>query len=208
MASDSDEQPLIPSDPEERTEGIGRTVTLAPEIDFSSEVFDVETIVAQLQSITKSSNNTIAVLGTRQCSYLHQKIIELLGYALVLSGNHVITSGATGTHSATIRGALRAIKSDKSNVDLLTVILPQTVSRQPEEVQSLLEQVEQMAPGTVVELGHNELPLDLASRLCNSDILARVEQLIIFAFHDSDVMVGTVAEAKDKNVVTTALYLD
>lgn len=33
------------------------------------------------------------------------QIIELLAYALVLSGNHVFTSGALGTNAATIRCA-------------------------------------------------------------------------------------------------------
>lgn len=33
------------------------------------------------------------------------QIIELLAYALVLSGNHVFTSGAMGTNAATIRYA-------------------------------------------------------------------------------------------------------
>ena len=46
-------------------------------------------------------------------------------YALVLSGNHVYTSGAGGTHAATIRGALRAERSD-----LLTVVLPQSMQKQ------------------------------------------------------------------------------
>lgn len=35
-------------------------------------------------------------------------------------GNHIFTSGATGTNAAVIRGALRA-----ENQDLLTVVLPQ-----------------------------------------------------------------------------------
>ena len=39
------------------------------------------------------------------CSCVHLKIIELLAYALVLSGNHVFTSGAMGTNAATIRCA-------------------------------------------------------------------------------------------------------
>ena len=48
-------------------------------------------------------------LGTRHCSYLHQQIIELLAYALVLSGNHVFTSGAGGTHSGKSMYALLGI---------------------------------------------------------------------------------------------------
>ena len=76
------------------------------------------------------------ILGTRHCSLLHQQIIELLSYALVLSDNHIYTSGATGTHAAAIRGALRA-----DNQELLTVILPQTVLKQPREIRDLLGEV-------------------------------------------------------------------
>jgi hypothetical protein len=104
------------------------------------------------------------MLGTRHCTFLHQQIVELLSYALVLSGNHVYTSGAIGTHTAVIRGALRA-----ENQALLTVILPQTIKQQPPETRELLEKVEQ-----VEELGHNELPLGLASRMCNSQLLTKV----------------------------------
>ena len=50
--------------------------------------------------------------------------------------NHVFTSGATGTNAAVIRGALRAEKPD-----LLTVVLPQTLAKQPPESQELLQQV-------------------------------------------------------------------
>lgn len=51
-------------------------------------------------------------------------------------GNHIYTSGATGTNAAVIKGALRA-----ENPELLTVILPQSLSRQPAESQELLSQV-------------------------------------------------------------------
>ena len=61
---------------------------------------------------------------------------QLLSYALVLSDNHIYTSGATGTHAAAIRGALRA-----ENPELLTVILPQTLKRQPREIRELIAQV-------------------------------------------------------------------
>ena len=100
---------------------------------------------------------------------------QLLSYALVLSDNHIFTSGATGTHAAAIRGALRA-----ENPELLTVILPQTIRRQPREIRDLLGQVQK-----VIELSHDALPLDAASRLCNSELLSKGDQLIVFAFHDS-----------------------
>ncbi len=54
----------------------------------------------------------------------------------ILQDNHIYTSGATGTNAAVIRGALRAEKPD-----LLTVVLPQSRSKQPPESQELLEEV-------------------------------------------------------------------
>ena len=70
-------------------------------------------------------------------------------------GNHIFTSGATGTNAAVIRGALRA-----ENPDLLTVVLPQSMSKQPAESQELLGQVQ-----NVVEMPQNdELQLLEASR--------------------------------------------
>ena len=53
-----------------------------------------------------------------------------------MQDNHIYTSGATGTNAAVIRGALRAEKPD-----LLTVVLPQSRSKQPPESQELLEEV-------------------------------------------------------------------
>ena len=61
----------------------------------------------------------------------------------MLSNNHLWTSGGTGTHAAAIRGALRA-----ESPDLLTVILPQTRQKQPNEVRELLAKVQ-----NVIELG-------------------------------------------------------
>lgn len=56
--------------------------------------------------------------------------------ACLNQGNHLYTSGAIGTNAAVIKGALRANAPDK-----LTVILPQSLRRQPAESQELLLQV-------------------------------------------------------------------
>jgi hypothetical protein len=53
-----------------------------------------------------------------------------------LQKNHIFTSGASGTNAAVIRGALRAEKPE-----LLTVILPQSLKKQPPESQELLSKV-------------------------------------------------------------------
>ena len=133
----------------------------------------------------------IAFFGTRNMGWMHQQLIEVLSYAMVLTvrtlsrlrrcysaflfwiclpswwwgsqpchlqsqggvllwvqrtctglcavapqGNHIYTSGATGTNAAVIRGALRAEKPE-----LLTVVLPQSLSLQPPESQELLSEV-------------------------------------------------------------------
>ena len=63
----------------------------------------------ELREIQGQGPRKVCILGTRHCSYLHQQIIELLSYALVLSGNHVYTSGASGTNARPpgVRGARR-----------------------------------------------------------------------------------------------------
>ena len=82
--------------------------------------YSIDSILKELAAINQEGPQNYCILGTRHCSFLHQQIIELLAYALVLSGNHVFTSGSGGTNAAAIRGALRAERQD-----LLTVVLPQ-----------------------------------------------------------------------------------
>lgn len=89
-----------------------------------------DTVLQELTAIQQDGPRNVAILGTRYTSYLHQQIIELLTYANVLVGNHVFTSGAGGTNAAVIRGALRAEKPQ-----LLTVVLPQSLHKQPKETQ-------------------------------------------------------------------------
>ena len=124
---------------------------------------------------------------------------NLRAYALVLSGNHLYTSGASGTHAAAIRGALRAERED-----LLTVILPQSMARQPKEIQELLKKVDD-----VIAMPQNDdKSLDVASRLCNSYLLSQTDQLISFAFHESNTVIEATKEAKKLDMLVTTLYLD
>lgn len=109
------------------------------------------------------------------------------------------TSGAGGTHAATIRGALRAERPE-----LLTVVLPQSMGRQTKESQQLLKKVED-----VVTMPQNdEMSLDVASRICNSYLLSLTDQLISFAFHESSTVVEATKEAKELDMLVTVLYLD
>jgi len=120
-------------------------------------------------------------------------------YALVLSGNHVFTSGAGGTHQAAIRGGLRAEKPE-----LLTVILPQSLEKQPEDGQALLKKVKDL-----IEMPENDgLPLSEASRICNKALVNRASQLIAFAFHDSSAVLEAVELARSQNKPVTMLFMD
>ncbi|KAG5189568.1 hypothetical protein JKP88DRAFT_271571 [Tribonema minus] len=169
-----------------------------PQIRVEKE-YSIDTILKELAEIQRQGPKNYCILGTRHCSFLHQQIIELLAYALVLSGNHVFTSGAGGTNAATIRGALRAERPD-----LLTVVLPQSLAKQSDESQELLTQVQ-----NVIDAPQNDhLPLDVASRLCNSDLLSRADQLICFAFHDSHTIIETAREARALDMIVTELFLD
>lgn len=152
----------------------------------------------ELAAIQQTGSKRIAILGSRHVPITHQQLIETLSYALVLSGNHVITSGATGTNAAAIRGAMRA------DVNLLTVILPQSLDRQPKESRSQLENVMHLVENS----RNNEMSLAEASSLCNQEIISRCQQLICFAFHDSTTLLKTCQEAEDMRRVVTLFYFD
>lgn len=109
-----------------------------------------------------------------------------------------MTSGSTGTNFAAIRGALRADPS------LLTVILPQSLDRQPRESREQLEQVMHL-----VENPENDnLSLAEASALCNQEIISRCQQLICFAFHDSHTLLKTCQDAEEQRKIITLFYFD
>lgn len=84
------------------------------------------------------------------------------------------------------------------------MILPQSLSKQPEESQELLRQVEDL-----IEMPDNdELSLLEASRVCNKEIVARSQQVITFAFHDSSLLMQTCDDAKRESKIVTLFYLD
>ena len=138
------------------------------------------------------------MLGSRHVPITHQNLIEMMTYALVLLGNRIITSGAIGTNSAAIKGAMRGDPS------MLTVILPQSLKRQPNESRQQLEQVMHL----VENPGNDNLALAEASYICNKEIISRCQQLICFAFHDSRTLLQTCQNAEDQRKVVTLFYFD
>ncbi|KAK7277043.1 hypothetical protein RIF29_18192 [Crotalaria pallida] len=183
----------IPTQAQSVVEGSGAVLVSefkpVPDIDYLQE----------LLAIQQDGPRAIGFFGTRNMGFTHQKLIEILSYAMVITKNHIYTSGASGTNAAVIRGALRAEKPE-----LLTVILPQSLKKQPPESQELLSKVQ-----NVIEKPYNDhLPLIEASRLCNMDIISHVQQVICFAFHDSRLLMETCQEAKNMRKIVTLFYLD
>jgi len=101
--------------------------------------------------------------------------------------------------SATVRGALRAERED-----LLTVVLPQSLSKQTKESQELLKKVDDI----IAMPQNDDMSLDVASRICNSYLLSLTDQLISFAFHESNTVIEASKEAKALDMLVTTLYLD
>lgn len=164
----------------------------------SIEIPKLDTLAQELAAIQQTSSKRIALLGSRHVPLTHQHLIEMMSYALVLAGNRLMTSGATGTNAAAIKGAMRAEPS------LLTVILPQSLAKQPRESQEQLKQVIHL-----VENPENDhLSLGEASSLCNREIISRCQQLICFAFHDSHTLLQTCKEAEDQRRLVTLFYFD
>jgi len=55
---------------------------------------------------------------------------------------------------------------------------------------------------------NDNLSLDVASKLCNSRLLSESDQLIAFAFHESQTVIEATKEAKELEMLVTTLFLD
>ncbi|KAJ0977054.1 hypothetical protein J5N97_012528 [Dioscorea zingiberensis] len=193
FGSDEEVGVEVPTQAQSVVEGSGTVLVSEykpiPDLDYLQE----------LLAIQQQGPRAIGFFGTRNMGFMHQQLIEILSYAMIITKNHIYTSGASGTNAAVIRGALRAEKPE-----LLTVILPQSLKMQPPESQELLSKVK-----NVIEKPQNDhLPLIEASRLCNMDILSHVQQVICFAFHDSKLLMETCQEARNLRKIVTLFYLD
>lgn len=170
---------------------------IAPTIDGAP---DEMLILDNFNKIQFGGSRKIAVLGTSSLATdsKHEQMIELLSYALVLSGNHIFTSGGGATNSAVIRGALRACNSN-----LLTVILPQSLMKQPAEMQPLLSRVVNVED----QPQYDDMDLKEAATECNTKILGRVDEALAFVFHDSTTLIDAV-DGMGKSFPSTKFFLD
>ena len=140
----------------------------------------------------------IAILGSRHVPVVSIHLVELVARSLAQEGHNLITSGSQGVNAAVIRSVLEI---DPAR---LTVLLPQSLDRQPGESREQLEQVLHL----VEKPEHDELPLPMASSLCNHEIITRCDQLICYAFHDSETLLASVRVAEGMGKVVSLLYFD
>ena len=140
----------------------------------------------------------IAILGSRHVPVVSIHLVELVARSLAQEGHNLVTSGSLGVNAAVIRGVLEV---DPSR---LTVLLPQSLERQPSESRDQLERVLHL----VEKPEHDELPLPMASSLCNQEIIGRCDQLICYAFHDSETLLTSCRTAEDMGKVVSLMFFD
>ncbi|MFZ0409613.1 MAG: DNA recombination-mediator protein A [Cyanobium sp.] len=158
----------------------------------------IDTLAQELAMLQDRGKRRIAFLGSRHVPVVSIHLVELVARSLAQEGHNLITSGAQGVNSAVIRSVL--------DVDpgRLTVLLPQSLERQPLESRDQLDLVLHL----VEKPEHDELPLPMASSLCNHEIISRCDQLICYAFHDSETLLSSCRTAEDMGKVVSLMFFD
>jgi len=158
-------------------------------------------ILQNMNAIASGESTKLGIIGTNDLADGHKQMVELLTYALVLSGNHIYTSGGgNGTNRAVISGALRAC-----NADLLTVILPQSILRQDPDMQVLLMRVANLVQQPELD----DMDFKEAAQLCNDKIIKAVNKLLVFAYHDSSTVLKSAFAAEEiPEMEVIIFYLD
>ena len=158
----------------------------------------VDTLAQELALLQDKGKRRIAFLGSRHVPVVSMHLIELISRSLAQEGHSIITSGSQGVNAAVIRGVLEVDPS------LLTVLLPQSLERQTPEIRDQLEQVLHL----IEKIDNDELPLPIASSLCNQEIISRCDQLICFAFHDSETLLTSCHSAEEMGKVVSLMFFD
>lgn len=158
----------------------------------------VDTLAQELALLQDTGKRRIAMLGTRHVPVVSIHLVELVARSLAMEGHSMLTSGGQGVNGAVIRGVLGV------DASRLTVILPQSIERQPPESRDQLSGVLHL----VQKPEHDALPLVEASSICNREIVSRCDQLICFVFHDSITLIDSCRIAEDLGKVVTLLYFD
>ena len=88
----------------------------------------IDTLAQELALLQDKGKRRIAILGSRHVPVVAIHLVELIARSLAQEGHSLITSGSQGVNAAVIRAVLEVDPS------LLTVLLPQSLDRQPNEI--------------------------------------------------------------------------
>ncbi len=158
----------------------------------------IDTLAQELALLQDKGKRRIAFLGSRHVPVVAIHLVELIARSLAQEGHSIITSGSQGVNAAVIRGVLEVDPA------LLTVLLPQSLDRQAPEIRDQLGQVFHL----IEKVDNDDLPLPIASSLCNQEIINRCDQLICFAFHDSETLLTSCHTAEEMGKVVSLLFFD
>ena len=158
----------------------------------------VDTLAQELALLQDKGKRRIAILGSRHVPVVAIHLVELIARSLAQEGHTLLTSGSQGVNAAVIRGVL-AVDRER-----LTVLLPQSLDRQVPEIRDQLDQVLHL----IEKPEHDDLPLPIASSLCNQEIINRCDQLICLACHDSETLLASCRNAEDMGKVVSLLFFD
>lgn len=158
----------------------------------------VDTLAQELALLQDKGKRRIAILGSRHVPIVAIHLVELIARSLAQEGHSLVTSGAQGVNAAVIRSVLEVDPSK------LTVLLPQSLERQLPEIRESLDRVLHL----IEKPEQDDLPLPLASSLCNQDIISRCDQLICLAFHDSETLLNSCRSAEEMGKVVSLLFFD
>ena len=158
----------------------------------------VDTLAQELALLQDKGKRRIALLGSRHVPVVAIHLVELIARSLAQEGHTLLTSGSQGVNAAVIRGVV-AVDRER-----LTVLLPQSLDRQVPEIRDQLDQVLHL----IEKPEHDDLPLPIASSLCNQEIINRCDQLICLAFHDSETLLASCRSAEDMGKVVSLLFFD
>ena len=172
-------------------------MSLSQSLDLP-ELDRVDTLAQELALLQDKGKRRIAMLGSRHVPVVAIHLVELMARSLAQEGHSLITSGSQGVNAAVIRGVLEA------DASCLTVLLPQSLDRQAPEIRDQLDSVLHL----IEKPEHDELSLPMASSLCNQEIISRCDQLICFAFHDSETLLTSCRSAEDMGKVVRLLFFD
>ena len=158
----------------------------------------VDTLAQELALLQDKGKRRIAFLGSRHVPVVAIHLVELIARSLAQEGHALITSGSQGVNATVIRAVLDVDPS------LLTVLLPQSLDRQASEIRDQLSQVLHL----IEKPDNDDLSLPMASSLCNQEIINRCDQLICFAFHDSETLLSSCHNAEDMGKIVSLLFFD